>query len=400
MWLRKVINKYKLKKRIVKNILAVSYNFFKIFKVKNKVLIASNSSDKLDRNLLYIYNEIKRENLDIEICLRFTKSIDKRFITKLKKVFKHIVTEYHIATSRFVIVDDYYFPLYVTKVRKETIVIQVWHASGGFKKIGYSVLDKSFGISPRTAKIINIHSNYTYCLMGSKYNAKFYAEAFRTDISKFRTDIGIPRTDVFFNEELKLHLLDNVRKKYSLPEDKKIILFAPTFRGNNRASAHYQDDLDFSIMKEYIGDKYIILLKLHPWITQKYEINDDLKNFLFDVSDYPDINELMMISDIMITDYSSAIFEYSLLERPMMFFASDYYDYIDERGFYIDFRRDLPGNVYTDTLTMAKDIKNGNFEIDKVKAFKKQTFEVADGKASERFVEKLIKPNMINKKNI
>lgn len=393
--IKRFISRTRLKKRIVKNILAVSYNIFKIFKVKNKILIASNSSDKLDRNLLYIYNEIESQNLDIEICLRFTKSVDKTFLTKLKKVFTHIVTEYHIATSRFVIVDDYYFPLYVTKVRKETIVIQVWHASGGFKKIGYSVLDKSFGVSPKTAKIINIHSNYTYCLMGSKYNAKFYAEAFRTDISKFRTDIGIPRTDVFFNDELKLNLLENVRERYSLPKDKKIILFAPTFRGNNRASAHYQDDLDFSLMKEIIGDKYIILLKLHPWITQKYEIDYNLKKFLFDVSDYPDINELMMISDIMITDYSSAIFEYSLLERPMMFFASDYYDYIDERGFYIDFRTDLPGKVYTDTLSMAHDIKNGNFEIEKVKKFKKQTFEVADGKASERFVNELIKPNMI-----
>ncbi len=231
--------------------------------------------------------------------------------------------------------------------------------------------------------------------MGSKYNAKFYSEAFRMDISKFRTDIGIPRTDVFFNNELKQNLLENVRNKYGLPSDKKIILFAPTFRGNNRASAHYQDDLDFSIMKENIGNNYIILLKLHPWITEKYQINDDLKDFLFDVSDYPDINELMMISDIMITDYSSAIFEYSLLEKPMMFFASDYYDYIDERGFYIDFRKDLPGKVYTDTLSMAKDIKNSNFDMDKVKDFKNQTFEVADGKASERFVNELIKPNMI-----
>lgn len=395
MSLKTKVKEYKLKKRVVKDILAISYNIFRGFKVKNKVLIASNSSDKLDRNLLYIYNEIKKQDLDIDICLRFTKSADKKFLTKLKKVFTHIITEYHIATSRFVIVDDYYFPLYVTKVRKDTIVIQVWHASGGFKKIGYSVLDKSFGVSESTVKIINIHSNYTYCLMGSKYNAKFYSEAFRTDISKFRTDIGIPRTDVFFNNELKQNLLENVRNRYGLPSDKKIILFAPTFRGNNRASAHYQDDLDFSIMKENIGNNYIILLKLHPWITEKYQINDDLKDFLFDVSDYPDINELMMISDIMITDYSSAIFEYSLLEKPMMFFASDYYDYIDERGFYIDFRKDLPGKVYTDTLSMAKDIKNSNFDMDKVKDFKNQTFEVADGKASERFVNELIKPNMI-----
>ena len=383
-----------MKKVIAKWILRIPYIICSLFPVKNKIVFASNSSYKLDRNLLFIYNELKRQDVNIDIKLRFNKP-NKNIYSKIKKIFKLMITECHLATARFIIVDDYYFPLYVTKFRKETIVIQVWHASGGFKKIGYSVIDKSFGVDKKTTKTINIHSNYTYCLMGSKYNAKFYSEAFRTSIDKFITDIGIPRTDVFFNKELKNFLPLKVSELYKLPKNKKIILFAPTFRGNTRYEAYYKDDLDFCILKEYIGDEYIVLLKLHPWITNKYEIKENLIDFLFDVTDYPDINELMIISDIMITDYSSAIFEYSLLERPMLFYASDYFDYIDERGFYIDFHNDLPGKVYTDTLLMAKDIKDNNFEMEKVRDFKKQTFEVADGKSSERFVNELIKANMI-----
>ncbi|EDS73367.1 CDP-glycerol glycerophosphotransferase family protein [Anaerofustis stercorihominis] len=391
--LKHCIGNIPIDKIIIKNILALSYKICSIFSVNNKIVFASNSLSKIDRNLLYIYNEIKRQNIDIDIILRFSES-NKNFFSNIKKIFNLIITEYHLATARFIIIDDYYFPLYVTKLRNDSIAIQVWHASGGFKKIGYSVIDKSFGVDEKTTKTINIHSNYTYCLMGSKYNAKFYSEAFRTSIDKFITDVGIPRTDVFFNEDLKNSLPLKVGGLYNLPQNKKIILFAPTFRGNTRYEAHYQDDLDFSILKEYISDEFIILLKLHPWVTKKYEIKEDLKDFLFDVTDYSDINELMIISDVMITDYSSAIFEYSLLERPMLFYASDYFDYIDERGFYIDFHHDLPGKVYTDTISMAKDIKNHNFDMDKIKEFKKQTFEVADGRASERFVNKLIKPNM------
>lgn len=384
-----------LKRRIAKFLLRASFYISYILPIQKKVVFVANNTDKLDRNPKYIYDEIKRQNLNLKTVCMFNIAGKKGLKNQIKYLLKNMLSEYHMATANFIILDAHYFPLYVIKTKKKTVVIQVWHASGGFKKVGYSVLDRNFGISKKDLEISPIHTNYTYCLMGSQYNAKFYAEAFNVGMDKFVTNIGIPRTDVFFNEELKSMLPEKVCNMYNLPKDKQIILYAPTFRGEHKTDAYFKDDLDFSVMKENIGEKYIILLKLHPWITEKYKINDDLKGFLFDVSDYPDINELMMISDIMITDYSSAIFEYSLLERPMMFFASDYYDYIDERGFYIDFHKDLPGKVYTDTISMAMDIKNGNFEMDKVKDFKNQTFEVADGKASERFVNELIKPNII-----
>ncbi|RGD75519.1 CDP-glycerol glycerophosphotransferase family protein [Anaerofustis stercorihominis] len=386
---------HKSKKRISKFALKFSYYICYLLPVQKKLVFVANNTDRLDRNPKYIYDEIKKQNLDLKIVLMFNPAGKKGKKNQIKFLLKNMLAEYHMATANFIILDAYYFPLYVIKTKKKTTVIQVWHASGGFKKIGYSVLGNSFGVNEKDIKINPIHTNYTYCLMGSKYNAKFYAEAFNVSLDKFVTDVGIPRTDVFFNEELKIKLPDKIFEMYNIPRDKKIILYAPTFRGAHKISAYFKDDLDFNIMKENISDDYIILLKLHPWITEKYEISEELKGFLFDVSDYPDINELMIISDVMITDYSSAIFEYSLLEKPMLFYASDYFDYIDERGFYIDFHNDLPGKVYTDTLSMAKDIKDNNFEMDRVRDFKKQTFEVADGKSSERFVNELIKPNMI-----
>ena len=252
----------------------------------------------------------------------------------------------------------------------------------------------SFGASRNFVKKVKIHSNYDYCIMGSKYNAKFYSEAFDTPMEKFVTDVGIPRTDVFFSEKLKEELPVTIKEKYNIPKDKKIILYAPTFRGDSRFQSYYKDDLDFEVLKEYLSEEYVILLKLHPFISKKYEIKDSLKDFLFDVTDYKDINELMIISDMMITDYSSAIFDYSLLKRPMFFYASDYFDYLDERGFYIDFHKDLPGGIYTDTKKLAVDISEKNFNIDKVEAFRDNTFEVTDGNSSYLFVQKLIIPNL------
>lgn len=384
-----------MKRRILKGLLAFFYKAGCLFPIKKRILFISSSSDKLDRNLLYIYNEIKRQGINVDVVLRLTKP-GKSVFSKVKHLFKLCATQHYIATSKIVILDDYYFPLYVSKKREGTTTIQTWHGSGAFKKFGYSLLDKSFGINKKDINYVKIHSNYDYVIVSGKSSVPAYKDAFNeTNDNIFITDIGIPRTDIFFNEELKETLPSKIRGKYNIPKDKKIILYAPTFRGNNGGDAHFNDDIDFDLLKNEIGDEYVILLKLHPFIENKYEIKDNLKGFLFDVSGYIDISELMIVSDILITDYSSAMFEYSLLSRPILFFAKDYFEYIDERGFYIDFRRDLPGKVYNDTMNMIDDIKNKNFEIDKVIKLKNRAFDVADGKSSKHFVDRLIKPNLL-----
>jgi CDP-ribitol ribitolphosphotransferase len=125
-------------------------------------------------------------------------------------------------------------------------------------------------------------------------------------------------------------------------------------------------------------------------VRSAFRIGPELAGFVVDVSAEPDINRLMLVSDVMVTDYSSAIFEFALLGRPIGFFAPDLEEYERERGFYFDYRAGVPGPVFTETAELARWLREGPFDTDRVRAFAAASFEVADGRASRRFVDEVI----------
>ena len=117
-----------------------------------------------------------------------------------------------------------------------------------------------------------------------------------------------------------------------------------------------------------------------------------LEGFVIDVSDHPDIHDLMLVSDVLVSDYSSAIYEYSLLGRPMAFFAPDLDAYESERGFYFDYRAGVPGPVFDTTADLAAWLRAGTFDLDRVARFRDESFDVADGHATQRFVDAVLLP--------
>jgi CDP-ribitol ribitolphosphotransferase len=117
-----------------------------------------------------------------------------------------------------------------------------------------------------------------------------------------------------------------------------------------------------------------------------------LAGFVVDASDHPDMNELMLVSDVLVTDYSSAIYEFALLGRPMAFFAPDHDAYERERGFYFDYRTGLPGPTFTDSRALAEHLRAAEFEPERVRRFAAESFDVADGRATERFVDQIVLP--------
>jgi CDP-ribitol ribitolphosphotransferase len=291
-------------------------------------------------------------------------------------------------------VDDYFFPIYVVEPRPETTIIQTWHASGAFKKIGYSVLDKSFGMDDELARRVNVHSNYTHCLIGSQAAAVHYAEAFRQPLERFRSDLGIPRTDVLFGEERVARARAAVRERYGLHDGRRVILYAPTFRGDTVTDARATDDLDLAVLAAALGEHHVLLVRLHPFIRAATVIAPDLATFAIDVSDHPDINELMLVSDVLVTDYSSAIYEFSLLDRPMVFFAPDYEAYERERGFYFDYRTGVPGPIFETSEALAEYLRAGDFDLERVARFRDASFDVADGGSATRVTDALILPSL------
>ena len=353
-------------------------------------MFATAHAPAITGNLAFIRDELERRTPPIPY-----KAIARRPELNPKSWFGsflfNIVAAYHLATARLFIVDDYFFPIYVIKPRKGTTIVQTWHASGAFKRIGYGVLDKTFGADEDLVSRVAIHSNYDICLMASKSAAVHYAEAFRQPMERFVTDLGMPRTDILFGDGVEA-IKAGVRARHHLPEGKRVVLYAPTFRGHNVHRATTPTNLDFAALHREIGADHVLLLKLHPIVREGQPIPPELADFVIDASDHPDIHELMLVSDVLVTDYSSAIFEFSLLGRPMAFYAPDHDDYMDERGFYFDYRTGVPGPVFENTADLARWLRAGQFDLDRVERFRAESFEVADGHASERFVDRVVVP--------
>lgn len=354
-------------------------------------MFASSRTDTLSGNLAFIRAEMERRTPPIPYRVIATRHA-ATWGSWILAFINNVRAGYHLATARVFIVDDYYFPIYVIKPRRGTTIVQTWHASGAFKRIGYSVLDKTFGADETLVARVPIHSNYDVCLMASQSAAVHYAEAFRQPMERFRTDIGIPRTDVLFGDEQIARIRTSIRARYALPEGKRVILYAPTFRGESVTRARSPQDLDLRVLHGELGADHVVLLRLHPFVRDAAPIPPDLATFAIDTSDHPDIHELMLVSDILVTDYSSAIYEFSLLGRPMAFFAPDHDAYMGERGFYFDYRTGVPGPVFETTEDLARHLRGGVFDLERVARFRDESFEVADGHASERFVDRIVLP--------
>ncbi len=364
----------------------------RLMPIRPVVVLASQRTSTLSGNLVYIEKELASRTPQIPVrvlAYRITGGSVRRRIRSLRNLYR---SGYALATSRVLVVDDYFFPMYVITPRPGTIRVQTWHAAGAFKKIGYSVLDKGFGADEDLVRRVPIHSNYDVCLMPSGKATVHYIEAYRQPLERFVTELGYPRTDLFFDEAHKAQAIAAIRSRYAIPADRKVLLYAPTFRGDTVHSARYDDSLDIAVMHAALADEWVLLMRLHPFVRTELTLTEATSGFAIDVSDWSDMNELMFVADLMVTDYSSAIFEFALLQRPMAFLAPDSDAYEHERGFYFDFRSGVPGPVFETTAELAAYVKAGSFDVERASAFARESFEVADGHSTERFVDRVVLP--------
>jgi CDP-ribitol ribitolphosphotransferase len=361
--------------------------------LRRRVVLATAHSPRLAGNLAAIADDLAARYPGIPVVTIAHRPAAGP-LARIGAAWQAVVAAYHVATAGVFIVDDYFFPIYVVKPRPGTTIIQTWHACGAFKKVGYSVLEKSFGVDAALARRVRIHSNYDVCLVASQSAAPHYAEAFRQPLDRFVSRLGIPRTDVFFGEERLARTSRAVRERYGLTDGRRVVLYAPTFRGDSVTDARATDDLDLALLQGALGDDHVLLVRLHPFVRSRTAIGPALEGFAIDVSDHPDINELMLVSDVLITDYSSAIYEFALLGRPMVFFAPDYEVYEAERGFYFDYRTGVPGPIFETTEGVAGYLRAGRFDLARVERFRDASFDIADGRSTARVTDELIVPSL------
>jgi CDP-glycerol glycerophosphotransferase len=209
--------------------------------------------------------------------------------------------------------------------------------------------------------------------------------------------VGYPRNDILYHPNKK-ELIKSIKQRIGLPLDKKVILYAPTWRDDEYYESgkyKFKLKLDLMKMKELLGSEYVILLRMHYFIADKIA-TEGLEGFAYNLSSYDDIAELYLISDVLITDYSSVLFDYAHLRRPMLFFTYDLEKYRDTlRGFYINMEEDLPGPLLKTTDEIIYSIQNlsqieSNYK-EKYDEFYQRFCSWDQGNASELVVKRVFK---------
>ncbi|GEM02385.1 CDP-glycerol glycerophosphotransferase, TagB/SpsB family [Halolactibacillus halophilus] len=362
--------------------------FFTIFsknKLQNKTVLVASFGD----NINYVRKACLEKTDDTLIVLttsaarlKFTPS-DRE--TNLMFEFYHpiqfIKSIYHIATAKTIFVDNYFGFLAATTFKPEVRVIQLWHAAGAIKQFG--LLDPTIQKRSKRAhnRFKSVYRHFSDVVVGSEKMVKIFKATF--DLSErqiLRT--GIPRTDFFFDELKSQQAKCHIYQLYPVIKDKKVILYAPTFR--DQEIANFNLKLDLELLQAGLGKDYIVLLRLHPVVRSKstHTTND----FVIDVSDYPNLNELLIVSDYLISDYSSIPFEYALLNRPMIFFSYDLERYTKERGFFEDYHEQMPGPVVQSTEEIIDVIKSNTFELNKIADFSNVWNAYSDGHSTAKLI--------------
>lgn len=374
-------------KAIKKRVFKLFYIIFCLIPINDrKVVFASDSRSELNGNFFFVYEELYKRNLDLKINFVFKERINnKKFLLELLKI------AFQFATAKVILLDDFYPLIYALKIRKNADLIQIWHAAGAFKTFGYSRVGHPGGPSLKSKN----HKNYTKAIVSGEGVRQNYAEGFGITVDKvFPT--GVPRSDIFFDEEYKVHVEKTLLQKYPFLKEKKVILFAPTFRGNGQSSAHYPFEvLNLKSLYEELHEEYVFLFKIHPFVQNKLNIPYEYADFFYDLSDYREINDLLLVTDILITDYSSVCFEFALLNKPMLFFAFDVGEYIEARDFYYDYFDFIPGPLLKSTSEIIEAIKEGKFELEKIEPFVKYFFDDTLGCASKNVVDQVILPSLV-----
>lgn len=365
-------------------VIQLIFRLFSYLPLRQRTVMLSSFGD----NLAYISSSLYAKNasdiivLKEESCQHDFKYANKTINFSPKHPLSFIIGIFYLATSKMIFVDNYHVVLAACDFKKDVVCTQVWHANGAVKYFGWR--DKTIINRPTSAhkRFQAVYARFNKVVVSSDDMAYIFKQAFGLkDKNILKT--GLPRTDYYFDQEQVRADHIYVRAQLNLPLDKKVILYAPTYRDNELDNC--QLSLDVNVLSQALGG-YHLLVKLHPAVSQNNKINN---SFVTDVSDGYRIEKLMAASDLLITDYSSIPFEYCLLNKPMYFYTYDMEEYKKLRGIWFDFKSYMPGPVAKNEAELIDHILNDKADLTKVANFNKRVNQYADGHSSDRLVETL-----------
>lgn len=339
---------------------------FSHLKIKNKALFYSARADYPLENLQALYDEFKG---------------NKQLFCKARplSVLLRIKARYLLATSKVIVTDDSIEFLRKYRLKNEQQLIQIWYTGGAFRR---------FGLDDRTVSSrINeykTHSQYSLVCVSSDYVRQFFSHAMGIDVDIIKAT-GTPRTDAIIKDKASGENAKEICIKHPLLKDKKVYVYFPTFRQLDGVNVPFDPKIDWDKLNDELDDDEVFILSRHPFMKEEY-----IKGRFFSrVKDYtPDPSaELISVADVVVTDYSSIVFDASLMDKPMVFYAPDYDAYKDD--FYLSYDKDLPGEIVRDSsllldaLRRAKSISSP----ERIAFFREREMGGCDGNVSKRISE-------------
>lgn len=366
--------------------------FFEVFDGRNYTCSPKAIYEKMitmdefkDYKFIWAFNDPSKHEVTKDKRLKIVK-------TKTSEYYKYIsMSKYWIVNS---IMDES-----ITK-KKNQIYVQCWHGTP-LKRLRYdievngAVLNTIDEIRKRNDRDA---SKFDYFISPSKYCTEKFTSAFNL-VALGKKDIiieeGYPRNDSLFNKNKKD--IDEIKEKLGIPKNKKVICYLPTFRDNQHTSGvgyTYDLAIDFDSLKKKFSKDYVILFRPHYFIANKIDLSK-YKGFVYNVASYDEINDIYLVSDLLITDYSSVFFDYANLKRPVLFYMYDFDDYKNNlRDFYISLD-ELPGPIVKTQKELEKCISNVDKSItefkDTYQKFNDKYNYLDDGNASERVIRVIFK---------
>jgi CDP-glycerol glycerophosphotransferase len=382
--------------RITQSLYKILFKMVGYFPRKNIIMFESFLGKQYSCNPRALYEYLKENNFDYDmywsIDPRYTENFkgrDIQYINRfsIKWLFLMAQARFWISNSRM--------PLWIPKP-KNTVYLQTWHGTP-LKKLAADIEEVHMpGTTTEQYKqnFSRETKNWDYLISPNSYSTQIFKRAFEFNNEMLET--GYPRNDFLYAANNEKSIIE-LKNKYLIPAHKKVILYAPTWRDDHYfAVGKYKFDLELDLkrMQERLGNGYVVLLRMHYLVAGKLDLKG-LEEFAFDFSHHEDIRELYVISDLLVTDYSSVFFDYANLKRPIIFFVYDIENYRDKlRGFYIDFEKNAPGPL----------VKTTDEVIDNIESFAaSETFELENnyqnfydefcylecGESSKRVIEKL-----------
>lgn len=342
-----------------------------------KAVFASEARDEIKGNLKAVYDKTP-DNFQKIIHLKGDRR-EADSIGKTLSLWKDLTT------AKYIFLDDFYGLISAMRVRKNQEIIQLWHGSGAYKKFGFSRIWTGDNITA----VHKGYRKYTKVTVTSEAVRKCFAEAFDIETDKVMA-LGSPRTDMFFDERAKAEARQRVYQAYPELAGKKTVLIAPTYRGRKVEDASYDfEKLRLHRLTEALGPEYMPVVKWHPALHNNIKrgiCSFDLGKAV-DASDYSDINDLLIAADILVTDYSSVIFDWYLLDKPIVYFAYDMEEYAAGRGLYFDFDEYVYGAVAKDYDELIQALREENLCKELRADFGDKFMSSCDGKSTERVIE-------------